>query len=48
MYNFLLRVTDSKGQTAEDRVTVYVKPASNLAPVAKAGEKHYSRLQYII
>jgi len=37
VYNFLLRVTDSKGQTAEDRVTVYVKPASNLAPVAKAG-----------
>jgi hypothetical protein len=33
-YNFLLRVTDEAGQSGEDRVAVYVKPPTNLPPVA--------------
>ena len=37
MYNFVLRVTDTAGQSAEDRVSVYVKPPSNLPPAANAG-----------
>jgi len=36
-YNFLLRVTDEAGQSGEDRVAVYVKPPTNLPPVAHAG-----------
>ena len=38
-YNFLLRVTDEAGQSGEDRVAVYVKPPTNLPPVARAGPK---------
>jgi len=37
IYNFLLKVTDKAGQTDEDKVAVYVKPPTNLPPVAKAG-----------
>jgi len=37
VYNFVLRVTDTAGQSAEDRVSVYVKPPSNLPPAANAG-----------
>ena len=35
-YNFLLRVTDGAGQSGEDRVAVYVKPPTNLPPVAQS------------
>ena len=35
-YNFLLRVTDEAGQSGEDRVAVYVKPPTNLPPVAQS------------
>jgi len=37
IYNFLLKVTDVAGQMDEDRVAVYVKPPTNLPPVANAG-----------
>eukprot|EP00090_Calanus_glacialis_P008081 TRINITY_DN16425_c0_g1_i1.p1 TRINITY_DN16425_c0_g1~~TRINITY_DN16425_c0_g1_i1.p1 ORF type:complete len:942 (-),score=151.95 TRINITY_DN16425_c0_g1_i1:315-3140(-) len=37
IYNFLLKVTDVAGQTDEDKVAVYVKPPTNLPPVANAG-----------
>jgi len=37
-YNFVLKVTDSSGQSKTDEVSVYVKPPSNLAPTANAGE----------
>jgi len=37
IYNFLLKVTDVAGQTDEDKVAVYVKPPTNLPPVAHAG-----------
>ena len=33
-YNFVLRVTDEAGQVDEDKVAVYVKPPTNLPPVA--------------
>ena len=33
----MLKVTDVAGQTDEDRVAVYVKPPTNLPPVANAG-----------
>ena len=36
-YTFVLKVTDAKGQSAEDEVSVYVKPAINLPPNADAG-----------
>ncbi|MBL7699549.1 MAG: T9SS type A sorting domain-containing protein [Chitinophagaceae bacterium] len=36
-YIFRLRVTDNKGATGEDLVTVRVNPAENVAPVANAG-----------
>ena len=39
-YNFVLRVTDEAGQVDEDSVTVYVKPPSNLPPVAVAGDDY--------
>lgn len=37
-YTFVLKVKDSKGQTAEDEVNIYVKPAVNLPPKADAGK----------
>jgi predicted esterase len=36
-YVFKLKVTDNKGATAEDQVTVVVNATPNVAPVAKAG-----------
>ena len=36
-YVFKLKVTDDKGATGEDQVTVTVNAAPNVAPVAKAG-----------
>ena len=38
VYSFHLKVTDGKGQFSEDSVNVYVKPAINQPPVAKAGQ----------
>jgi len=38
-YTFQLKVTDVKGQSSTDEVNVYVKPAINLPPTAKAGDK---------
>lgn len=37
VYKFLLKVTDTADQTATAEVHVFVKPASNRAPVANAG-----------
>ncbi|HTL06617.1 MAG TPA: PA14 domain-containing protein [Chitinophagaceae bacterium] len=37
-YVFLLKVTDDKGNIAQDTVTVTVNSATNLAPVANAGK----------
>ena len=34
----LAQVTDAKGQSAEDEVSVYVKAAVNMPPVADAGK----------
>jgi poly(3-hydroxybutyrate) depolymerase len=36
-YVFKLKVTDDKGATGEDQVTIVVNAAPNVAPVAKAG-----------
>jgi len=36
-YYFALRVTDEAGQTDSDQVAVYVKPPTNLPPIARAG-----------
>jgi predicted esterase len=36
-YVFKLKVTDNKGATGEDQVTIVVNPAPNAAPVARAG-----------
>jgi poly(3-hydroxybutyrate) depolymerase len=36
-YVFKLKVTDDKGATGEDQVTILVNAAPNVAPVAKAG-----------
>ena len=36
-YVFKLKVTDNKGVSAEDQVTIVVNAAANVAPVAKAG-----------
>jgi dyslexia-associated protein KIAA0319-like protein len=37
IYTFVLKVTDAKGQTSSSTVHVFVKHASNLPPVARAG-----------
>ena len=37
-YTFKLKVTDSKDQSSEDDVTIYVQPPKNQAPTANAGE----------
>lgn len=37
IYNFVLKVTDEAGQQDTDKVAVYVKPPTNLPPVANAG-----------
>jgi len=37
-YSFHLKVTDSKGQSSEDDMSVYVKPPINQPPIAKAGQ----------
>ena len=36
-YKFVLKVTDADGKSDEDDVKVYVKPPTNLPPVAVAG-----------
>ena len=36
-YTFVLKVTDTGGQTATSRVTVVVQPEKNAPPVAVAG-----------
>ena len=36
-YKFVLKVTDADGKSDEDVVKVYVKPPTNLPPVAVAG-----------
>ena len=36
-YTFVLKVTDTGGQTASSRVTVVVQPEKNAPPVAVAG-----------
>ena len=38
IYSFHLKVTDAKGQSSEDDMSVYVKPPINQPPVAKAGQ----------
>lgn len=38
MYTFELRVTDAKGQNSSSKVHVFVKPPTNLPPVARAGK----------
>src|SRR5699024_6671842 len=43
-YVFTLTVTDDKGETASDEVTVEVKAAKNKAPVAAAGSDTSLRL----
>lgn len=37
IYTFELRVTDAKGQNSSSKVHVFVKPPTNLPPVARAG-----------
>lgn len=37
IYTFELKVTDAKGQNSTSKVHVFVKPPTNLPPVAKAG-----------
>eukprot|EP00092_Neocalanus_flemingeri_P001829 GFUD01001950.1.p1 GENE.GFUD01001950.1~~GFUD01001950.1.p1 ORF type:complete len:942 (-),score=163.76 GFUD01001950.1:271-3096(-) len=48
IYNFLLKVTDVAGQSDEDRVAVYVKPPTNLPPVANAGPDQTLSLPILI
>src|SRR6185436_16668565 len=36
-YVFKLKVTDNKGASSEDQLTIVVNAAANVAPVAKAG-----------
>jgi dyslexia-associated protein KIAA0319-like protein len=38
IYTFELRVTDAKGQNSSSKVHVFVKPPTNLPPVARAGK----------
>lgn len=38
MYTFELKVTDAKGQNSSSKVHVFVKPPTNLPPVARAGK----------
>lgn len=38
MYTFELKVTDAKGQNSSSKVLVFVKPPTNLPPVARAGK----------
>ena len=37
VYSFHLKVTDAKGQSSEDDMSVYVKPPINQPPVANGG-----------
>lgn len=37
IYTFALKVTDAKGQNSTSKVHVFVKPPTNLPPIAKAG-----------
>ena len=41
-YTFLLKVTDTGGQTASSSVTVVVQPEKNAPPVAVAGSDKVS------
>jgi len=41
-YTFVLKVTDTGGQTASSSVTVVVQPEKNAAPVAVAGSDKVS------
>lgn len=36
-YTFILKVTDTGGQTSSSKVTVVIQPEKNTPPVAKAG-----------
>jgi hypothetical protein len=36
-YTFILKVTDTGGQTASSKITVVVQPEKNTPPVAMAG-----------
>lgn len=38
IYTFELKVTDAKGQNSSSKVHVFVKPPTNLPPVARAGK----------
>lgn len=38
IYIFELKVTDAKGQNSSSKVHVFVKPPTNLPPVARAGK----------
>lgn len=41
-YTFVLKVTDTGGQSASSRVTVVVQPEKNAPPVAVAGSDKVS------
>lgn len=45
-YTFLLKVTDTGGQTASSSVTVVVQPEKNAPPVAVAGSDKVSLVTF--